>query len=198
MNLTKKGEYAIRTLIRLGVAHESGIELLSGSDLAEAERLPLKYVEQILQQLRGGGFIDTRRGKFGGYRIAMPMESIKLGAVIRLIDGRLAPIACASETCYQRCSCPDEEHCGLRMVMIDVRNAIANILDRYSLANIVEVTLRKLRRDGMLPYPATPAQRPSQLTQPSPPQRPRHADPADGFLAELIQITPTFDATDAF
>lgn len=198
MNITKKGEYAIRTLIRLGVAHETGTDLLSGSELAEAERLPLKYVEQILQQLRAGGFIETRRGKFGGYRIAAPMENIKLGAVIRLIDGRLAPIACASETCYQRCSCPDEDHCGLRMVMIDVRNAIANILDRYSLANVVEVTLRKLRRDGLvMPFAATvPSQRPATATAVA--QRPRHADPADGFLAELVQLTPSFDATDAF
>jgi len=198
MNLTKKGEYALRTLIRLGVAHESGVEILSGSDLAEAERLPLKYVEQILQQLRAGGFIETRRGKYGGYLIAAPLDSIKLGAVIRLIDGRLAPIACASETCYQRCSCPDEEHCGLRMVMIDVRNAIANILDRYTLANLVEVTLRKLRRDGVpLPFAATATSR-RPAHPPITPPHPRHADPADGFLAGLVQIAPPFDATDAF
>ena len=75
------------------------------------------------------------------------MRRIKFGAVIRLIDGPLAPIACVSHTAYARCTCPDEAHCGLRMLMLDVRNAIAKILDRYSLADIVEITLRKMRRD---------------------------------------------------
>src|SRR5688500_7871766 len=121
MNLTKRGEYALRTLIRVGVAHSLGREVVSISELAEAERLPLKFVEQILQQLRGAGYIETRRGKSGGYLIAKPLDQIRMGDVVRLIDGRLAPIACASETSYERCTCPDEEHCGLRMLMIDVR-----------------------------------------------------------------------------
>src|SRR4029434_11128292 len=124
MQLTKRGEYALRTLIRLGIAHELGRELVSVSELAQAERLPLKFIEQILLQLRGAGYIETRRGKFGGYFIAKATQKNRIGAVVRLIDGKRAPIACASETCYERCSCPDEEHCGLRMLMIDVRNAI--------------------------------------------------------------------------
>jgi hypothetical protein len=77
------------------------------------------------------------------------MDRIKFGAVIRLIDGPLAPIPCVSRTAYARCTCPDETHCGLRMLMLDVRNAIAKILDRYSLADIVEITLRKMRRNGV-------------------------------------------------
>ena len=75
------------------------------------------------------------------------MDEINFGQVVRLIDGPLAPIACVSQSAYARCTCPDEAHCGLRMLMLDVRNAIANVLDRYTLANIVEITLRKLRRD---------------------------------------------------
>jgi DNA-binding IscR family transcriptional regulator len=81
--------------------------------------------------------------------LSRPPENICIGQVIRLIDGPLAPIACVSQTAYERCSCPDEEHCGLRMLMIDVRNAIANILDRYTLADVVEITLRKLRKNRM-------------------------------------------------
>jgi Iron-dependent Transcriptional regulator len=70
-----------------------------------------------------------------------------------VIDGPLAPISCVSQTAYERCGCPDEEHCGLRMLMLDVRSAIANILDRYTLADVVEVTLRKLRKNKMpLPF----------------------------------------------
>jgi hypothetical protein len=68
-----------------------------------------------------------------------------------LIDGPLAPIACVSQTAYTRCTCPDEDHCGLRMLMLDVRTAIIKILDRYTLADIVEITLRKMRRDKVSP-----------------------------------------------
>jgi Rrf2 family protein len=180
MQLTKRGEYALRTLIRLGVAHELGRELVSVSELAQAERLPLKFVEQILLQLRGAGYIETRRGKFGGYFIAKPTKKIRVADVVRLIDGKLAPIACASETCYERCSCPDEEHCGLRMLMIDVRNAITGILEKYTLHDVIEVTLRKIRRDG-LPAPfGVPAIEP---VFPATSKSRRRADPRDGFLA---------------
>jgi hypothetical protein len=77
------------------------------------------------------------------------MNRIRFGAVIRMIDGPLAPIRCVSQTAYERCTCPDEAHCGLRMLMLDVRNAIAKLLDRCTLAEIVEITLRKLRRDNV-------------------------------------------------
>src|SRR4030095_11079171 len=182
MQLTKRGEYALRTLIRLGIAHELGRELVGVSELAQAERLPLKFVEQILMQLRGAGYIETRRGKFGGYFIAKSTKKIRVAEVIRLIDGKLAPIAGASETCYSRFSCPDEERCGLRMLMIEVRNAIVSILDRYTLHDVIEVTLRKIRRDG-LPAPfGVPA---LENLFPSPSKSRRHADPRDGFLALL-------------
>jgi len=83
----------------------------------------------------------------------MPPERISFGGVIRLIDGPLAPIACVSQTAYEPCTCPDQEHCGLHMLMLDVRNSLANILDRYTLADTVELTLRKMRRDRVpLPF----------------------------------------------
>jgi len=154
MKLTKRGEYGLRTLIKLGIAQEVGRELVSVSDLAAVERLPLKFVENILADFRHAGMVATKRGKFGGYFLAKDSCEIKMGEAVRLLDGMLAPIACASESFYQPCNCEDEEHCGLRMLMLDVRNAISGILDRYSLADIVDVTLRKLRRDG-LPIPFT-------------------------------------------
>jgi hypothetical protein len=95
------------------------------------------------------------RGKFGGYRLSKSAAKITIGEVVRMIDGPLAPISCVSQSAYEKCSCPDETHCGLRMLMLDVRNAIAGILDRYTLANIVDVTLRKLRRDN-IPLPFSP------------------------------------------
>src|SRR6516225_1941561 len=151
MKLSKRGEYALRALIDLGIASELGWPMLQVSELAAKEKLPSKFLEQIFMQLKAAGYVKSRRGKFGGYSLGRPMSRIKFGAVIRLIDGPLAPIRCVSQTSYARCSCPDEIHCGLRILMFDVRNAISTVLDRYSLADIVEITLRKYRRDRIKP-----------------------------------------------
>lgn len=156
MKLSKKGEYALRALIDLGIASEVGRSLLQVTEIAEKEKLPIKFLEQVMQHLKEGRFVQSQRGKFGGYRLARSAHQITMGQVVRLIDGPLAPIGCVSQTAYEPCSCPDEVHCGLRMLMLDVRNAIAGILDRYSLADVVEVTLRKMRRDGVpLPFSQT-------------------------------------------
>jgi Rrf2 family protein len=151
VKISKRGEYALRALIDLGIASEMGWPMLQISELASKEKLPIKFLEQIFTQLKAAGYVVSRRGKFGGYSLGRPMSRIKFGEVIRLIDGPLAPIRCVSQTSYARCSCPDEIHCGLRMLMFDVRNAISTILDRYTLADIVEITLRKYRRDKVTP-----------------------------------------------
>lgn len=147
MKLSKRGEYALRALIDLGVAAELGRPLLSLSELARREKLPAKFLEQILGQLRGAGLVTGTRGQRGGYTLGRPAREIFFGEVVRLIDGPLAPIGCVSQMAYAPCTCPDETHCGLRMLMLDVRNAIAAILDRHTLADVVSITLRKLRRD---------------------------------------------------
>lgn len=153
MKLSKKGEYALRSLIDLAIAAEVGRELVQVAELAESEQIPNKFLEQIMQELKAAGFITSKRGKFGGYRLARPSDDIIIGDIVRLIDGPLAPIGCVSQMSYEKCSCPDEVHCGLRMLMLDVRNAIAGILDRYSLADVVDVTTRKMKRDGVpLPF----------------------------------------------
>lgn len=152
MKLSKRGEYALRALIDLGIAHEVGRDRIQSSELATIEQLPQKFLEQILKDLKEAGYVAAERGKFGGYRLARPTDRIAMGEVIRALEGPLAPIACVSQTAYERCSCPDKDHCGLRMLMMDVRNAIAGILDRYTLANVIDVTLRKIRRDK-LPLP---------------------------------------------
>ena len=153
MRLTKRGEYALRALIDLGIAQEAGREVVQIAEIADHDRMPIKFLEAILVQLKEEGYLDSKRGKNGGYFLARPMDTIKIGSVIRKIEGPLAPIGCVSQNFYEKCSCPDEEHCGLRMLMLDVRNAIADILDNYSLAQVVEVTLRKMRRDKVrLPF----------------------------------------------
>jgi Rrf2 family protein len=153
MRVSKRGEYALRSLINLGIAQELGRPILQISELAKRENIPIKFLEAILLELNKAGYLGSRRGKGGGYFIKKPMKRIKVGDIVRLIDGPLATISCASVTAYAPCSCPDEAHCGLRMLMVDVRNAIADILDRHTLEDVVEVTLRKLRRDKVaLPF----------------------------------------------
>jgi Rrf2 family protein len=190
MKLSKRGEYALRTIISLGIAAEVGRPLVQVTELAENDRLPAKFLEQIMQALREAGFIESQRGKFGGYRLARPAAKITIGEVIRRLEGPLAPIGCVSQTAYEKCTCPDEEHCGLRMLMLDVRNAIAGILDRYTLADVVEVTLRKLRRDNLpLPF-ATPPRSAARATRPAKAQasRPLHPrlHPVEGLLSNLM------------
>jgi Rrf2 family protein len=153
MRISKRGEYALRAMIDLGISEELGRPLLQINELAEKEKLPVKFLEQILMQLKAAGYIAAKRGKLGGYHLGKPAGEIAMGEIVRLIDGPLAPIACVSQTAYERCTCPDEEHCGLRMLMLDVRNAISRILDRFTLGDIVEITLRKMRRNKFpLPF----------------------------------------------
>jgi Rrf2 family protein len=159
MKVTKRGEYALRALIDLATAREAGRELLPLKEIAAREHIPLPFLEQIFAQLREAGIVDGKRGKHGGFFLARPADNIFIGEIVRLIDGPLAPIGCVSQTAYKKCSCPDEDHCGLRLLMLDVRNAIADILDRHSLAEVVSVAISKLRRDGIeLPFamPAVP------------------------------------------
>ena len=158
MKLSKRGEYALRALIDLGVARELGRPLLALSELSRKEQIPANFLEQILFQLRAAGYVAGTRGKRGGYSLARPPESVRFGEIIRLIDGPLAPIRCVSQMAYAPCTCPDETHCGLRMLMLDVRNAISRILDKYTLADVVAITLRKLKRDKVASQFLPPAE----------------------------------------
>ncbi|MBI5690153.1 MAG: Rrf2 family transcriptional regulator [Verrucomicrobia bacterium] len=195
MKLSKKGEYALRTLIYLGLAAEEGRTLVRVSELAGNERIPGKFLEQIMQSLKEAGAVASVRGKFGGYRLAKPAREIRIGAIVRWIDGPLAPIACVSQTAYAPCSCPDEDHCGLRMLMLDVRNAIAGILDRYTLGDVVDVTLRKLRRDGVTatvarkshPRPAGRAATRGSGRAAARRSRRRRLDVTDGVIHQLFE-----------
>jgi len=187
MKLSKKGEYALRALIDLGIAAEVGRGLVQVSELADNEQIPVKFLEQIMQQLKEAGFVESQRGKFGGYRLAQAAKQIRIGQVVRLIDGPLAPIGCVSQTAYERCTCPDEDHCGLRMLMLDVRNAIAGILDRYSLAEVVDVTTRRMKRDGIpLPYASARVVRTRRVRTAAPAGRGRPLAPLEGILSNLM------------
>ena|SRR5579871_6563698 len=131
--LSKKSKYALIALIRLG--DERGPMLIS--DLAEQEGIPKKFLELILLELKHHGILQSKKGKGGGYFLGKPPELISLGDVVRTLDGPLAPIACVSHTAYRRCEeCPDEETCGIRMVMQEVRDSTSSILDSTTLADV--------------------------------------------------------------
>jgi len=155
VQISKRCEYGLRAMIDLGVAERRGRSHVGVPELARHERISPKYLEQILTRLRTAGYLDARRGRAGGYGLARPPRTIVMGDLVRLLEGPLAPIRCVSETAYERCSCPDEAHCGLRLLMGDVRAAVSRVLDRHTLADAVTVTLRSLRRDGE-PIPFAP------------------------------------------
>lgn len=186
MKLSKRGEYALRSLINLGIAAKVGRSLVRVTELAKAEDLPIKFLEQVMQQLREAGFVESERGKHGGYRLAKPAARIHIGEIVRLIDGPLAPIGCVSQTAYEPCNCPDEAHCGLRMLMLDVRNAIAAILDRYTLADVVEVTTRKMLTSGRpLPF-STPEAKASAKPGNRAKRRTDITSPTEGVIHQLL------------
>jgi Rrf2 family protein len=139
MRLSKKGEYAVRALVEIGFESNSRPNsLIQISTVAQRTNIPEKFLEQILLALRNGGVLKSKRGVEGGYSLAKVPDEITLGEVIRLLDGPLAPIPCVSKTAYEKCSCPDQESCGLRIAMQQVRDAIAGILDNYSLARVIQ------------------------------------------------------------
>jgi Rrf2 family protein len=107
------------------------------SKVAATEHIPRKFLELILLQMRDRGIVASKKGKGGGYVLAKPPEEITLGSIIRIIDGPLAPLPCASETAYRKCDeCPDEKRCGTRLVMRQVRDAMSAILDHTTIADV--------------------------------------------------------------
>ena len=107
-------------------------------EIALLEQISAKFLEQILLALKNNGLLHSKMGVGGGYYLAKSAGEITLGQVFRVLDGPVAPVKCVSQMAYEPCGCPDEETCGLRLVMGDVRNAIADILDTTSLADVVK------------------------------------------------------------
>ena len=154
MKLSKRGEYGLKALIDLA-SQEDPQALVQIRDIAERQQIPMKFLEQIMLAMKNGGILHSRAGIGGGYYLARPADEITLGQVVRLLDGPLAPIACVSQMAYERCVCADEATCGLRLAMLDVRNAIAGILDKTTLAD-VSTRVERAQRSR----PRQPARRP--------------------------------------
>ena len=134
--ISNKTKYGLHALIHLAKEYRKGPILIA--DLAREENIPKKFLESILLGLKNQGILESKKGKGGGYQLARHPRDIKFGQVIRILDGPLAPVSCVSQTAYKKCKeCKDENSCGISLVMKDVRDAVANILDKTSLEDVI-------------------------------------------------------------
>ncbi len=148
MKITKRGEYALKAL--LAMASRRSKEPLSLRQISEEEKLPVKFLEQIMMTLKQAGFVQSTKGKNGGYLLARPAGKIKLGEIIRVIDGSLAPMETGEE--IRKKIQKEERHPGLYSVFFDVRNATCAILDKTSLADVCEKSLELFRTKPAMYY----------------------------------------------
>src|SRR5215831_2922220 len=136
MKLSLRGEYALRALLVLGLNY--GRDVVRIQTISEHQNVPKRFLEQILNDLKSAGVVQSRRGVAGGYRLAKPPEGITLAVVVRHIEGALAPVSCVSEKFYEKCSCPDESRCAIRSVMKEIREAVVRIAERVTIADLCE------------------------------------------------------------
>ena len=133
--LTKKSKYGLKAMLML--AEESGQGPVLVADLADRQRLPKKFLEAILLELKRHGLLHSKKGRGGGYLLSRGPDAITVGQVIRALAGPLALVPCVSQTAYMKCDeCQDEKTCGVRLAMKDVRDATADILDHMTLAGL--------------------------------------------------------------
>jgi Rrf2 family protein len=143
--LTKKGKYGLKALLHL--ARLKAGESALGGDIAAGNNLPKKFMDAILVELRNDGLVRSKKGPGGGYALARPARDISIGEIVRLLDGPLAPIRCASRTAYRPCDdCISVKECGVRIAMLEVRDAMAKILDNTSLEEMAEKNTVRGRR----------------------------------------------------
>ena len=106
--------------------------------ISDQQNIPKRFLEQILNDLKSAGFVQSKRGVEGGYRLAKRPEQITLASLVRHVEGALAPVSCVSERFYEKCSCPDESRCAIRSVMKEVRDAIVKILEGVTIAELCQ------------------------------------------------------------
>ena len=146
MKLTSRGELALKAMIELAKADNAGHQGLSASEIAERCRASRKFLEQVLNQLRAGGFVVSSRGRLGGYRLARDPDEVYVGEISRLIDGPLAPAPCASVSQHRPCDwCDNEADCDLKTVWVQVRDAIADVMDSISLGDLARSASERSR-----------------------------------------------------
>src|SRR3972149_1660920 len=135
MRLSTRSKYGLRALMDMAARSDENATRLK--DLAKRNNIPVKFLEQIFLALRNSGVVHSQVGAHGGYTLARPATQITLGEVIRVLDGTIAPVSCTSQIAYEKCSCPDERTCPLRVSMNQVRDAIVAVVDNTTLADAV-------------------------------------------------------------
>jgi Rrf2 family cysteine metabolism transcriptional repressor len=146
MRLSLRGEYAVRAMLVLGLNY--GQPVVRIQTISDQQNIPKRFLEQILNDLKTAGIVQSKRGVAGGYRLARQPEQITLASVVRHIEGALAPVSCVSERFYEKCSCPDESRCAIRSVMKEVRDAIVAIMERVTIAELCQ-RARKLQEEPL-------------------------------------------------
>lgn len=136
MRISRKAEYALRAL----VAMARGPRWIQIQELSRNEKIPMKFLEQIMLTLRQGGLLHSKRGVGGGYSLRLAPSEMTLASVIAVIDGPLAPIPCAAEKPVEQCTCPHPPSCPIRLAMIDVREEIATALGRRTIEDVARLT----------------------------------------------------------
>jgi len=137
--LTMKTKYALKALAMLANANEGEPMLIA--TIAEHEDIPLKFLQLILRELRQHGVLRSRKGRGGGYYLGKPADLIQLSALIRILDGPMAPVPCLSKTAYQRCEgCKDEATCGIRLILREAHEAMVRVLETRTLADLARMT----------------------------------------------------------
>ncbi len=149
MKLSLRGEYALRALLVLGLKYDEKVVRIQV--ISDEQNIPKRFLEQILNDLKSAGIVQSKRGIAGGYRLARNPKEITLAAVVRHIEGALAPVSCVSQNFYQKCSCPDESRCAIRSVMKEIRDAIVAIAERVTIAELCE-RWRKLQDQPLAPW----------------------------------------------
>ena len=133
--LSKKSQYAFKALTYLSEKFNEGPILIS--EIAKKKKIPLKFLENILLELKKADILDSKKGKGGGYFLKTSPEKVKVATVIRLINGPIAMLPCVSLYFYERCKNCDQKHCGLHDLMIQVRDATLNIVENRTLKDLV-------------------------------------------------------------
>ena len=145
--ISRKAKYGLKALLMLAREHDKGPILVS--DIAKREAIPQKFLGLILLELKRRGLLQSRKGRGGGYFLAKNPESITLGQIIRFIDGPIALVPCVSQFAYMKCDdCQDEETCGIRIVMKQVRDVMGEILDGTTLADVIKEVEARSGRAG--------------------------------------------------
>ena len=119
-----------------------GHNVVNIQTISRHQNIPKRFLEQILNDLKSAGIVQSKRGIAGGYRLARRPEEVTLASVVRHIEGALAPVGCVSQHFYEKCSCPDESRCPIRSVMKDIREAVVQIAERVTLAELCERSRR--------------------------------------------------------